>query len=307
MEFSKLEKDLLAAVADLHTLPQGAINIRKDGQAVLRRSSPNIEVIGKADRPGIDIIVKPGTTNEAVHVPVILTNSGFKDLVYNTFVIGEGADVLVVAGCGIHNQGTGVSRHDGVHEIIVKKGARMRYVEKHYGEGGPDGKRILNPSTVITVEEGAYAEMEMVQIKGVDDTRRTTTAYVYDQGNLKIIEKLLTHGNQEAESEIEINLVGTDSTAQVISRSVAQDGSRQEFKAALIGKERCNGHVECDAIIMGNAQIRSVPELVAESAEAILTHEAAIGKIAGEQLIKLMSLGLTEKEAVDTILSGFLR
>lgn len=307
MEFNNLEKNLLREVADLHSIPQGAINIRKDGVAVMRRSSPNIEVIAKSDRPGIDIIVKPGTVNEAVHVPVILTRSGFKDLVYNTFIVGEDADVLIVAGCGIHNSGSDVSRHDGVHEIIVKKGARMRYVEKHYGEGGPESRRILNPSTVITVEEGAVAELEMVQIKGVDNTRRVTTAYVYDKGSLKIVEKLLTHGNQEAESEIEINLVGDGGVAQVISRSVAQNNSRQEFRATLIGKERGNGHVECDAIIMDNAQIRSVPELVAESPEAVLTHEAAIGKIAGDQLIKLMTLGLTEKEAVDAILSGFLR
>ncbi|ADI02317.1 SufB/SufD family protein [Syntrophothermus lipocalidus] len=307
MEFNKVERDLLQAVADLHSIPQGAVNIRRDGEAVLRRSSPNIEIVGKTDRPGIDIIVKPGTVNESVHIPVILTRSGFKDVVYNTFIIGEGSDVLVVAGCGIHNAGQDVSRHDGIHEVIVKKGARMRYVEKHYGEGRPEAQRILNPNTVITVEEGAQAEMELVQIRGVDHTRRVTTAYIYDRGSLKIVEKLLTHRDQEAESTIEIHLVGTGGVAQVISRSVAQESSRQEFRAALIGKARSNGHVECDAIIMDRAQIRSVPELVAENAEAVLTHEAAIGRIAGEQLIKLMSLGLTEQEAVDAILSGFLR
>ena len=288
MEFSRVEKSLLESVADLHSIPAGAVNIRRDGEAALRRSSSHIEIVPKNDRPGIDIIVKPGTINESVHVPVILTRSGFKDLVYNTFIIGEDSDVLVVAGCGIHNAGNQDSQHDGIHEIIVKKGARMRYVEKHYGEGDAEGKRSLNPTTVITVEEGAYAEMEMIQLKGVDDTRRVTRASVHDKGNLKIVEKLLTHGEQKAESEIEINLVGLDGTAQVISRSVGQDKSCQVFRAKLIGKARSNGHAECDAIIMGNAQIHSVPELVAES-ETALTHEAAIGKIAGEQLIKLMS------------------
>ncbi|MCR4400538.1 MAG: SufD family Fe-S cluster assembly protein [Syntrophomonadaceae bacterium] len=307
MAFSKLEQDLLAAVADLHALPSGAFNIRKDGEAVERQSSPNIDIVPKTDRPGIDIVVRPGTRGEAVHVPVILTRSGLRDLVYNTFIIGEDSDVLVVAGCGIHNQGSAQSQHDGVHEIIVKQGARLRYVEKHYGQGSPEGRRVLNPNTVVTVEQGAWAEMEMVQVKGVDDTTRNTTAYVYEGGSLKIIERLLTHGTQQAVSAVEIHLVGRDSSGQVLSRSVAQDSSHQEFRAVLVGKERSVGHVECDSIIMGDARIRSVPELIAESGEAVLTHEAAIGRIAGEQLIKLMTLGLGEAEAVETILSRFLR
>lgn len=307
MKLSSIDSQLLKAVADLHDIPRGAFNIRKDGAGLLRQSSANIEIIPKQDKPGIDIIVKPGTKNESVHIPVILTQAGLKDLVYNTFIIGEDADVTIIAGCGIHNQGDQDSQHDGIHEFIVKSGASVKYVEKHYGQGDGRGKRVLNPTTIVTVEKGAYAEMEMVQIRGVDDTVRTTEAFIHENGGLKIVERLLTDGQQKAVSKVTIHLLGADSSGQVLSRSVAQDESQQVFRASLVGKNRCTGHVECDAIIMGSAQIRAIPELNAESAEAVLTHEAAIGRIAGDQLIKLMTLGLDEKEAIDTILAGFLR
>lgn len=306
MKLSSIDSQLLEAVADLHGVPQGAFNIRKDGQGH-RQSSANVEIVPKLDKPGIDIIVKPGTRNESIHIPVILTKSGLKDLVYNTFIIGEEADVTIVAGCGIHNQGDRDSQHDGVHEFIVKRGASLKYIEKHYAQGEGPGRRVLNPTTIITIEKGGYAEMEMVQIRGVDDTIRNTEAFIHDNGGLKIVERLLTDGQQKAVSNVTINLIGADSSGQVLSRSVAQDDSRQVFRATLVGQNRSSGHVECDSIIMGSAQIRSIPELTAESADAVLTHEAAIGRIAGDQLIKLMTLGLDEQEAVDTILAGFLR
>lgn len=306
MTLSKLDLNLLEAIAEMKEVPAGALNIRLNGQAVLRQSSPNISVGSNAEG-GLLVEIKPGTINETVHVPVVLTQSGLQDKVYNTFIVGENADATIIAGCGIHNESHAISRHDGIHEIIVKAGAKLKYMEKHYGEGSQEGKRVLNPTTVITVEEGASAELEMVQIKGVDDTIRSTVAHVHARGNLKIIERLLTESDQKAESDIKIYMEGKGSTAQVLSRAVAQGESYQLFQAALIGQAACVGHVECDAILMGKARIRSVPEIQAEDAEAVLTHEAAIGKIAGEQLIKLMSLGLTEQEAIDTILEGFLR
>ncbi|NLV16537.1 MAG: SufD family Fe-S cluster assembly protein [Syntrophomonadaceae bacterium] len=306
MKYSPLDSKLLETIADLHGIPQGAFNIRKDGEG-FRQSSANIEIIPKKDKPGIDIVVKPGTKDESVHIPVILTKSGLKDLVYNTFIIGEDADVTIIAGCGIHNSGEDVSEHDGIHEFFVKSGARLKYIERHYGQGDGTGRRVLNPTTIVTVENGAYVEMEMVQIKGVDNTVRNTDAFIHDRGALKIIERLLTHGEQEAVSNVTLNLLGLDASGQVLSRTVAQDNSNQLFKAALVGKNRCSGHVECDSIIMGAAQIRAIPGLTAESAEAVLTHEAAIGRIAGDQLIKLMTLGLDEQEAIDTILAAFLR
>ncbi len=307
MKLNNLDMDMLKSIADLHGIPKGAVNIRRDGEAVIRQSSPNIVLSSKTDNPGLIVEIKAGTRDETVHVPVILTQPGFQDKVYNSFIIGEDADVTIIAGCGIHNDSHSSSRHDGIHEIIVRRGARLKYIEKHYGEGSGDGKNILNPTTVITIEKGASAELEMAQIKGVDDTIRSTVAHVHEKGNLKIVERLLTQGVQHAESDIEIIIEGNGGAAQVLSRSVAQGNSFQLFRAALIGKTACLGHVECDAIIMDKARIKSIPELMAEDAEAVLTHEAAIGKIAGEQLIKLMSLGLTEKEAVDAILEGFLR
>lgn len=307
MELSKLDKNLLEAVADLHEIPRGAVNIRKDGEGLLRRSSANIEITPKPDKPGINIEIKPGTVNEAVHIPVILTKSGLNDLVYNTFIIGEDSDVTIVAGCGIHNSGDEAAEHSGIHEFLVKRGARVKYVEKHYGQGEGTGQRILNPTTRVTVEEGGYIEMELVQIRGVDSTKRLTEVALMDKAGLKMVEKLLTHGDQSADSYIKVSLDGIDSSAQILARSVGQERSKQLFSAQMIGRNRSTGHVECDSIIMDHSVIRAVPELLAENAEAVLTHEAAIGRIAGDQLIKLMTLGMDEKEAVDTILSGFLR
>jgi Fe-S cluster assembly scaffold protein SufB len=307
MKFNQVDLNLLSTIANLTEVPDGAVNIRKDGQPLIRMSSPNIIINPKEDKPGIDIIIKPGTKGETVHIPVIVTQAGLKDLVYNTFEIGEDADVTIIAGCGIHNDSHMDAGHDGIHEFIIKANARVRYVEKHYGDGSGSGKKVLNPTTIIRMGSDAYAEMEMVQIEGVDDTYRKTIAYVEDRAHLKIVERLLTHKEQSAQSDIEISIEGVDGSAQILSRSVAKDNSNQVFKASMIGKTTCTGHVECDSIIMGNAVIKAIPSLVAESSEAVLTHEAAIGKIAGEQLIKLMSLGLTETEAVNTIIDGFLR
>ena len=302
-----IDNKLLETIADLHDTPQGAFNIRLNGTGISRKSTVNIQIVPKEDKPGINILVKPGTKNESIHIPVLLTLTGVNDLVYNTFEIGENADVVVVAGCGIHNPGSKKAQHDGIHEIFVRKGAKVRYVEKHYGEGEGTGARVLNPKTTIFLEEDGVAELELVQIKGVDSTFRSTTAQLGKKAQLIAVEKLLTHGNQRAESEMVIELRGDDASAHIISRSVAQEESEQVFRPRLVAYNRARGHVECDSIIMDKARIRSIPEISAQHAEAELTHEAAIGKIAGEQLLKLMSLGLTEKEAIEAILHGFLK
>lgn len=304
---NNIDKHMLDIIADLHGTPKGAYNIRKNGVGVDRNITANIEIVTKIDKPGIDVIVKPGTKGESVHIPVILTAEGFHDLVYNTFDIGQGSDVTIIAGCGIHNPGDKNSEHDGVHYFIVRKGARMRYVEKHYGEGKGSGKKILNPRTIVVVEEDGYAEMELVQISGVDSTLRETEAKVHDNAHLYVTERMLTDGDQFAESRITVELLGLDASTQIISRSVARDSSQQIFYPRVIGLNRCRGHVQCDAIIMHGAKIRSIPEISAQHADSQLVHEAAIGKIAGEQMIKLMTLGLSEKEAEDTILEGFLK
>lgn len=302
-----IDKHMLRTVADMHDIPQGAYNIRKNGEGISRSSTANIEIRTKTDKPGIDIIVKPGTKNESIHIPVILTAEGLEDRVYNTFDIGEGADVLIVAGCGVHNPGDASARHDGIHNFIVRKGARVRYVEKHYGEGSKQGKKIINPKTIVELEEDAFAEMEMVQISGIDNTERDTEARLHKNAHLLITERMLTDGDQFAESKIQVDLVGQDSSIRIISRSVGRDNSRQIFYPRVIGLNRCRGHVQCDSIIMHEAQISSIPAIEANHAEAQLVHEAAIGKIAGEQMIKLMTLGLSESEAEETILKGFLK
>lgn len=302
-----IDKEMLQKIADLHGIPQGAYNIRKNGEGIERRSTANIEIKPKVDKPGIDIIVKPGTKGESVHIPVIITAEGLEDLVYNTFYIGENADVLIVAGCGIHNPGNKKAQHNGVHKFILGKGSHVRYIEKHYGEGEGTGERVLNPQTFLELAEGASAELEMVQIRGVDSTKRDTKATLEKEAHLLITEKVLTHGQQTAESEMEIILKGEDSTAQIISRSVVQEHSKQIFYPRMAGYAKCRGHVQCDAIIMDQATVRAIPEITAYHADAQLIHEAAIGRIAGEQLIKLMTLGLSEKEAEETILQGFMK
>lgn len=302
-----IQERILEEVADLHGVPEGAYNIRANGQTAGRNTTANIDIVTKTDLPGIDIRIKPGTKNESVHIPVVVSASGLKEMVYNDFYIGEDADVVIVAGCGIHNCGDQDSEHDGIHRFFVGKNARVKYVEKHYGEGDGNGRRILNPGTEVYMEENSYVEMEMVQIKGVDSTNRTSTAELAAGAKLVVRERLLTHGNQDAESTYIVNLNGEDSSADVVSRSVAKDTSKQTFNSKIVGNAKCSGHTECDAIIMDDAKIFAIPGLIANHIDAALIHEAAIGKIAGEQIIKLMTLGLTEEEAEAQIVNGFLK
>ena len=304
----KIQMQMLTEVADLHGVPEGAYNIRVNGEKAGRNTTANIDIVTKTDgKSGIDIRIKPGTKNESVHIPVVLSESGIKETVYNDFYIGEDSDVVIVAGCGIHNCGNQDSQHDGVHRFFVGKNARIRYVEKHYGEGDGNGKRILNPVTEVYQEAGSYVDMEMVQIKGVDNTHRITRAELAEGATMIVHERLMTHGEQVATSVYEVALNGDGSSTDVISRSVAKDSSEQVFEAAIVGNSVCSGHAECDAIIMDKAHVVAVPKLDARNVDAALIHEAAIGKIAGDQLIKLMSLGLTEAEAEEQIIGGFLR
>ncbi len=307
MALDEIQMRILQEVADLHTVPEGAYNIRSNGALAGRNSTANIEIVSKPDGTGIDIHIKPGTKNESVHIPVVLSESGLKDVVYNDFFIGEESDVVIVAGCGIHNCGNQDSQHDGVHRFFVGKNAKVKYVEKHYGEGDGTGKRILNPVTEVTMDQGSSMEMEMVQIKGVDSTIRTTKAVLAADASMVVRERLMTHGEQKAESIYVTKLNGDGSRADVVSRSVAKDSSYQKFDSRIIGNAACTGHTECDAIIMGSARILAVPQLEANNIDAALIHEAAIGKIAGEQIIKLMTLGLTEQEAEEQIVNGFLK
>ena len=302
-----IEQNLLREVADLDSLPVGAYNIRANGELAGRNTTANIDIVTKQDKPGIDIFIRPFTKNESVHIPVILSQTGLKDLVYNDFHIGEGADVTIIAGCGIHNCGGGDSQHDGIHTFYLAKNAKLRYVEKHYGEGDGRGKQVMNPTTIVHLAEGAQMEMETVQIAGIDDTIRNTSGDLAQDASLVIHEKIMTTGSQRAVTNFDVELNGDNCSANVVSRSVAKDSSVQEFNSHINGNCACAGHSECDAIIMDHASVIANPGLVANNVDASLIHEAAIGKIAGEQLIKLMTLGLTEKEAEDQIVNGFLK
>ena len=302
-----IQKSLLEQVAGLHEVPEGAYNIRANGQKAGRNTTANIDIVTKTDKDGIDIIIKPGTKHESVHIPVVLSMSGLKDMVYNDFFIGEDSDVTIVAGCGIHNCGVQSSEHSGIHTFHVGKNARVRYVEKHYAEGDGSGENVMNPTTVVELDEGGYMEMETTQIKGVDSTVRSTTAKLGPRSTLIIKEKVMTHGKQLAKSDFTVDLDGEGCHTNVISRSVARGQSKQIFLARINGNAACYGHSECDAIIMDEGTVSAIPEVTANCLDAQLVHEAAIGKIAGEQLTKLMTLGLTEKEAEEQIVNGFLK
>ena len=303
----KVQLNILREVADLEDIPKGAYNFRVNGESEGRQSTANIEITTKPDKSGIDIRVKDGTKKESVHIPVVLSESGIKETVYNDFYIGDDCDVVIVAGCGISNCGGHDSEHDGIHRFVIGKNSHMRYVEKHYGEGDGTGKRILNPVTEIHMGEGSSAELEMVQIKGVDSTVRTTRADLAAGARLVVRERLMTHGIQKAVSDYVVELNGEGASADVVSRSVAREDSVQEYRSRIAGNAPCSGHTECDAIIMDNAKVLAIPELAANDLDAALIHEAAIGKIAGDQLTKLMTLGLSAEEAEEQIIAGFLK
>ena len=302
-----IQKNLLEQIAGLHEVPAGAYNIRANGTSVGRNTTAHIDIVTKEDKQGIDIIIKPGTKRESVHIPVVLSQSGLTEMVYNDFYIGDDCDITIVAGCGIHNGGDQASKHDGIHSFFIGKNSHVKYVEKHYGSGDGRGERIMNPETVIHLGENSFMEMETVQIKGVDSTKRITTADLADGAKLIVTEKLMTHGSQYAETDFTVDLNGEGSSANIISRAVAKEESRKLFLAKINGNNKCAGHSECDATIMDNAKISAIPEITANHLDAELIHEAAIGKIAGEQIIKLMTLGLSEAEAEAQIINGFLK
>ena len=304
---NELEKDLLKQITDTDDYSGGAFNIRKNGKGLLRGSTENISIVSKEDKPGIDIIIKENTKKEFVHIPVMITESGVEDLVYNDFYIGKNADVTIIAGCGIHNDHHMLSRHDGIHTFYLDEGAKVKYIEKHYGSGEGTGERILNPKTVVKLKKDATLEMDSVQIKGVDSTIRETVGELDEGANFIVSEKIMTHGNQYAKTIFNVALNGKGSSTHVVSRSVAKDTSKQEFYSNVEGNTDCYGHVECDAIIMDKGVVKAVPEILANDVDARLVHEAAIGKIAGEQLTKLMTLGLSEEEAEEKIVNGFLK
>ena len=306
-ELTNNEKELLKKITDKEEFSEGAYNIRKNGEGFVRKTTENVDIVSKKDKPGIDIIVKENTKNEFIHIPVMITESGVNDLVYNDFYIGKNAEVTIIAGCGIHNDKHMLSRHDGIHSFYLEEGAKVKYVEKHYGQGEGTGEKILNPKTVVNLKKGATLEMDSVQIEGVDSTIRETIGELEENSNFIVSEKIMTHGKQYAKTVFNVKLNGKNASTHVISRSVAKENSKQEFFSNVEGNTECYGHVECDAIIMDKGMVKAVPEILANDVNARLIHEAAIGKIAGEQLTKLMTLGLTEKEAEAKIVSGFLK
>lgn len=304
---NKIDKELLGEISNLENIPKGAYNIRKNGKGIERKITENINIITKTDKSGIDIYVKENTKFEFIHIPVIITESGLKDVVYNDFYIGKNASVIIVAGCGIHNDHHKDSQHDGIHRFYLEEGAKVKYIEKHYGEGDGQGKRILNPITEVYLKNGSSLEMQSSQIKGVDSTIRETRGELQANTNFVVSEKIMTHGKQFAKTIFDVQLNGENASTHVTSRSVATDNSEQLFVSKIYGNEKCFAHSECDAIIKDNAKVTATPEITANNVEANLIHEAAIGKIAGEQLTKLMTLGLSEKEAEEEIIKGFLR
>ena len=303
---NSITKKLLELVSDFTGSFNGAYNIREDGQCAGRMSSENIKIESKTDNPGLDITVRPGTKDEVVYIPACVTKSGIDDLVYNDFYIGENADVLIVAGCGVHSDGEEEARHSGIHRFFIGENARVHYEEKHIGTGIDGGNRVIDPVTDAILEKNSYLEMNTTQIGGVQHTCRKTTATVAEGAKLVVRERLYTEFDQKAETFFQVDLNGAGSGADIVSRSVAKDQSYQNYVSTIVGNAPCTGHSECDAIIDGEAIVDASPRLYARNKDASLIHEAAIGKIAGEQILKFRTLGLTEEEAEKKIIEGFL-
>lgn len=306
-KINDIQKYMLKKVSNIDEVPKGAFNLRENGKLLKRSTTENIDITSKKDKNGIDIVIKENTKNETVHIPVIITEGGVSDLVYNDFYVGKDADVTIIAGCGIHNDSCESSEHSGIHRFFLEEGAKVKYIEKHYGTGEGKGTKIINPETFVELKTGSSLEMESVQIGGVDNSVRKTFGTLYENSNFVVSEKIMTHENQYAKTEFDVKLEGENASTRVTSRSVAKDNSKQEFISKIVGNTKCFGHVECDAIIMDKAVVKAVPEILANDIDARLIHEAAIGKIAGEQVVKLMTLGLTEKEAEQEIINGFLK
>ena len=306
VDLDKVTQDVLKMIDSYGFRQEGAYNLRLNGMAVCHGDSRHINIVKKEDKPGIDIHISGEAKDEQVHIPVVMSQEGV-DIVYNDFYIEDGADVTIIAGCGIHGEGCSETRHDGIHTFHVGKNANVKYVENHYAEGNGTGKKVLNPVTKIYVGENSVFTLETTQIKGVDSTKRITKVAVAAGAKVVVKEKLMTHGEQYAETAFTVDLNGEGSGADLVSRSVARDHSRQLFRSCINGNVACTGHSECDAIIMDQGVVSAIPELTANHVDAALIHEAAIGKIAGEQLIKLMTLGLTPEEAEAKIIEGFLK
>lgn len=305
-DINDLEKFMLNKVADLDSKPTGAFNLRVDGVGVVRQNSANVEIVPKDNSKGIDVYVKPNAKKEVVYIPVLIMQGGINDLVYNDFHIGENSEVIIVAGCGIHNHTEHNSEHNGIHTFYIDSGAKVTYIEKHFGHGDSVGKKNLNPVTTVYLAKDATMEMNTVQMEGVDYAIRTTKGKLQQGASLVVNEKILTQHNQFANSIFDVELEGKSSSTKIVSRAVAKDNSNQEFHSNITGRCECFGHVECDAILINNAKIIAIPQISALSADARLIHEATIGKIAGAQLEKLLTMGLDEKQAEDFIIKGFL-
>ena len=302
----EITEKILKQIDEAGFQQKGAFNLRHNGIALCHGDSEHIKIRKKEDKPGIDVYIDGETKGEQVHIPVVVDASGMTDIVYNDFYIADGADVTIIAGCGIHNSGCNESRHDGIHSFHVGKNANVRYEEKHYGEGEGTGARVLNPVTRIYMEEDSMFTLDTAQIKGVDSTVRETDVHMGAGSKLYVLERLMTHDQQTAESNMEVDLDGEGSSAQIVSRSVAKGTSRQVFHPKAVGNTKCHAHIQCDSIIMDHAEVSSIPEINARHLDAAIIHEAAIGRINNEQLIKLRTLGMTEEEAEGVIIENFL-
>lgn len=307
MEIDQVTQGVLKQIDDSGFKQEGAYNLRYNGYALCHGDSEHIKIKKREDgNSGINVYISGQTQGEEVHIPVVLSTSGMKDVVYNDFYVEEGARVTIVAGCGIHNAGCNESRHDGIHTFHVGRGAEVTYTEKHYGEGEGTGARVLNPVTKVILEENAIFTLDTAQIKGVDSTVRETEVEMGAGARLFVTERLMTHDKQTAVSNMDVCLNGEGSSAQIVSRSVAKGESVQTFHPRAIGNAGCHAHIQCDSIIMEKARVSSIPEINANHIDAAIIHEAAIGRINSDQIMKLRTLGLSQEEAESVIVEAFL-
>jgi len=302
-----MNKKLLSKITDYEIDKDTAHNIRENGVSISRYETSNIKIKNKGDKQGIDIFIEKNTIDEFVHIPVLINITDYEETVYNDFYVGDNSDITIVAGCGIHNDCETKSVHNGIHTFHIGKNATVKYIEKHYADGNMENNKFINTDTVINQEINSSFTIETAQISGIDFSKRNTIADLNKNCSLVIKETLMSDDKEKIETNFEIKLNGIDSKADIASKSVVRGNSSQKFISIVEGNTKCFAHVSCDAIIMEKGVVRSTPQIIANSSEAEISHEAVIGKIAGDQIKKLMTLGASEKEAENKILEGFLK
>ena len=300
-----IEKKLLEEVADLHGIPEGAYNIRADGKLAGRNTTAHINIVTKEDKPGIDIYIAPGTKNESVHIPVIISQTGLKDMVYNDFYIGEDCDVTIVAGCGIHNCGTQESRHDGIHTFYLAKNAKLRYSTI---ENWSKNMYNLNTKRAL-VEEGGVIEWVSGSFGSHVGCLYPMSVLKGDNSKMEFTGVTFAGAGQNLDTGAKVVHIGKNTSSYMNTRSISKSGGISTFRSSVVvqkGAKHAKSSVSCQSLMLDSeSRSDTVPAMDIRTKDTAVGHEAKIGSISNEAVFYLMSRGMSEEDARALIVSGF--